>query len=519
MATMPTPTTPPHAAPVANPTWYGQIRDMFTSVDRAHMAAQGLDLASYTEVVKHAGDIYQQVAAGNMPMPTPWPQDWVQTFFNWMTHGYPKGTPPAPGVAPRFLARASLFQAASAPPAATRIRKNINALSAAELALLKKAFAGIMALPATDPNSYFAQAGYHWYPSPNTYCMHHVPGYNPWHRAYMLSFENALRSVPGCEQVTLPYWDITTPLPAVLQAPPFDQYVFPQDVELPDYPKGYVTHRFDDATIAANLLKYQVSADIQRALSKTDWEDFHGFWGGASYNTIIAAHDGGHNSIGPTMQDQGVAAFDPVFWFFHCNWDRLFWAWQKRMAATDLHGLMTTIDQDKDPISYQLFTAPALGTLNPFTEGPPKLNAVDTIDSAKSLDVDYDAIPQAPVGSRTRRSVLASQRVSVDGGLVNVRVAGVNRLKIPGSFSVHLQKDGVTLASRALFQPVEVAKCANCVSNAIVHFDFELPLAAVQGGKLSVWVEPANTAFIGDRFPQKLMGNPTIEVHLPLHLD
>ena len=34
-------------APVTHPTWYGQIRDMFTPEDRGHMARQGLDLASY----------------------------------------------------------------------------------------------------------------------------------------------------------------------------------------------------------------------------------------------------------------------------------------------------------------------------------------------------------------------------------------------------------------------------------------------------------------------------------------
>ncbi len=41
-------------------------------------------------------------------------------------------------------------------------------------------------------------------------------------------------------------------------------------------------------------------------------------------------------------------------------------------------------------------------------------------------------------------------------------------------------------------------------------------MAAVLGGKLSVWVEPVNKDFIGDRFPQKLMGDPVIDVHLLL---
>jgi tyrosinase len=499
--------------PVANPTWYGQIRDMFSTMSRAHMAAQGLDLGSYSQVVNHAGDIYQQVAAGNMPPGAPWPADWVATFLNWMNAGYPKGTPPAAGTASPFAARAKTL-AAAAPT--TRIRKDVTTLTPAELTLLKKAFTEIMARDMNAPNGYFVQAGYHWYPAPNTYCMHHVAGYNPWHRAYMLSFENALRSVPGCEEVTLPYWDITTPFPDVLKSAPFDAYTLPQTVG-PGYEKGYVTNRYSYDVIAANLQKYEVSADVARALSKTDWQDFHGLFADAPNNTIIAAHDAGHDSIGPTMSDQSVAAFDPVFWFFHCNWDRLFWAWQQKMGATDLHGLMTTIDQSIDPVSYQLFTDPELGMLNPFTKGPLKLNAVAIIDSVQGLDVSYQSVPAAAAFSaRTRRLLPASRAFSVDGSRVNVRVGGINRLQIPGSFAVHLQKDGKTIASRAFFQPSETQKCANCVANAIVHFDFDLPLSEVQGGKLSVWVEPANKDFVGDRFPHKLMGNPTIEVHLPL---
>ncbi|WP_237882213.1 hypothetical protein [Pseudomonas sp. PGPR40] len=52
-------------APVTDPTWYGQIRDMFTSEDRGHMARQGLDLASYG------------VVEGKMPPGQPWSPDWV----------------------------------------------------------------------------------------------------------------------------------------------------------------------------------------------------------------------------------------------------------------------------------------------------------------------------------------------------------------------------------------------------------------------------------------------------------
>jgi len=35
------------------------------------------------------------------------------------------------------------------------------------------------------------------------------------------------------------------------------------------------------------------------------------------------------------MGENDTAAFDPVFFFHHCEIDRLFWMWQKRFQNTD----------------------------------------------------------------------------------------------------------------------------------------------------------------------------------------
>ncbi|MCW3105799.1 MAG: tyrosinase family protein [Segetibacter sp.] len=504
--------TPNNNDPVTNPTWYGDIRNMFNQRDIHHMGPQGVDLSSYDYVKNHNGLIYQQVATGNMPPGAQWPQYQVDSFFNWMNNGCPKGTPPSQA------SLSALNRANAAISKATRIRKEITFLSQAELDNLKKAFSGIMAKDTSDLNSYFIQAGYHWLPAPNTYCMHHAPGYNPWHRAYLVSFENALRSVPGCENVTLPYWDITTPFPDILKNAPFDAYTLPEDIG-EGYNAGYVTQRYDYSTIQQNLLKYDVNGKISKAMTQTDWEDFHGYFAGAPHNTIIAAHDSSHNSIGPSMADQSVAAFDPVFWFFHANWDRLFWQWQKQMQATNLNGLLSTINKEKDPVSYQTFTDAAVEMLAPFTLNPPKLDTLAIIDSENILDIDYEnpqTLTEFTMLPKTKRTSLASEKFSVHTDFVNVRVQGLNRLKIPGSFDVHLLRDGKVIATTGFFQPNEAEKCENCVQNAIVHFDFELPLKDVSEGKLGVWVEPINKNFVGDHFPNKLMGNPTVDVHFLL---
>ena len=124
--------------PVAHPTWYDTIRQTFTATDISHMSKQGLDLTSYEQVRASAGAVYGQVSAKTMPPRQPWTQDMIQTLLNWMTGGYPKGTAPSTQTSgtPADRATSSI---------ATRIRKDVNALSDAERAVVKKAFEGIKA--------------------------------------------------------------------------------------------------------------------------------------------------------------------------------------------------------------------------------------------------------------------------------------------------------------------------------------------------------------------------------------
>jgi tyrosinase len=498
--------------PVAHPTWYDTIRLMFTPTDIDHMNHHDLDLTSYEQVKTASGNIYGQVASKNMPPGDPWTPDMMQTFLNWMSDNCPKGVPSSDEV----YAMLSM----TAGKTAARIRKDVSSLSDPEKAAVKKAFEEIMAKAPSESNSYFAQAAIHWLPQ--RLCQHQVPAYNPWHRAYLLDFENALRSISGCENVTLPYWDITTPFPDFLKSPPFDKYVLPQDIG-GGFNKGYVTERFPYPDIQANLQYFNVTGEINRALTKTDWEDFHGYWSGAPRTTIIAAHDNGHGSIGPTMGKQAVASFDPVFWFFHSNWDRLWWQWQVKVKATDLNGLLTTINKTTDMLSYMTFTDATLKKLNPFTAGPLGLDTVKVIDSVNSLGVDYapPAVKPEPLAFalKTSRAVSIDRGVSLNPQRAMVSVTGVNRIKIPGSFTVHLMKDGKKIASSFMFQPDQADECETCVKNPIAHFDWDLPLAEVAGGKLSVEVEPMNKDVVGPRFPAKLMGNPTIDVHIPLQTD
>jgi len=88
---------------------------------------------------------------------------------------------------------------------------------------LIRAFCGIQALPPDNHNSFFYLGGLHGLPfrgpgekDPNWwggYCWHATVLFPTWHRIYLLRLEDALRTIPGCHDVTLPFWDELANLP------------------------------------------------------------------------------------------------------------------------------------------------------------------------------------------------------------------------------------------------------------------------------------------------------------------
>jgi tyrosinase len=85
---------------------------------------------------------------------------------------------------------------------------------------LMRAWKGVKELPAEDPRSFFTLGGYHGEPFRGAgwgssaywggYCNHGNVLFPTWHRMYLVKLEQALQSIPGCEEVMLPYWDETS---------------------------------------------------------------------------------------------------------------------------------------------------------------------------------------------------------------------------------------------------------------------------------------------------------------------
>ena len=144
---------------------------------------------------------------------------------------------------------------------------------------LMRAWKGIKELPPDDPRSFFKLGGYHGEPFRGAgwgnasywggYCNHGNVLFPTWHRVYLLKLEDALRSIPGCADVTLPFWDETSDdslksgIPSALTQETFEldgqtipnplrSFVFTANIndnisgDDPDYskPKGYETVRY-----------------------------------------------------------------------------------------------------------------------------------------------------------------------------------------------------------------------------------------------------------------------------------
>ena len=517
---------------VEHPTYFGTIREFFEDIDRNCMRGRGIDLGTYEGVKCHAVQIYNRTREGTMPpfeegkADRRWSEARVQTFYNWIHNERPRG-------------EASQVAEHRSASTATRVRKDLASMepNGDEMKKIKRAFQGLMDRNIEAPESYFGLAGLHWLPGPDVFCRHHENAYNPWHRAYLLKFEDALRTVDGCEDVTLPYWNIqSTPpdnifrvgdrerdprgrprrvvgIPDVLFEGPFDEYILPRRLENLDgsaiYEKGSATKRRDEAAILCLLASRKVSENIENALSYSRWEKFNGWDAGRTQDGLIRAHDTGHVACGETLANQDVAAFDPMFWFFHANWDRLWWKWQKMYGAMTLDRFKTHLAGPADWLENDV-----LNGLPPF-----EYKTKDVIDLNK-FGVGYEDPVEEPIpeSQPTGHGSLPADAAFTlaDEEMVSVRVKGIERLEIPGSFDVSLMVGDRVVGRQSLFQSTTPKHCSTCRKNPTANFDFVLDRSKLVG--CPIWasvsrVTPMRTAV---PVPLSACGSPSINVRTML---
>jgi hypothetical protein len=192
---------------------------------------------------------------------------------------------------------------------------------------------------------------------------------------------------------------------------------------------------------------YPAPGAITQALRTPIWHDFNNYQNPGS---IVAAHDSGHVAIGGTMPKHEIAAFDPIFWFFHPNWERLWWEWQQIMQATTLWTFRSTIVSPSETgatlgNAVRFLHVPPCNRIEPWTDTP-----AETVIDIAATDTSYarpHAAADRPDAVQPIRPAFgnfeAARRMRVQADpLVSVRLKGLNRLVIPGSFEAVLKADG-----------------------------------------------------------------------------
>ncbi len=238
-----------------------------------------------------------------------------------------------------------LDQASAAPAVAPRDRKNVTALSPAELTALATAF-----------NNLKTSRVYHGFIRDHANSMptaHRQSAFLPWHRQFILNLESELRAVDA--SLTLPYWDWSNDPGRIAGAPswnatmvalmggngtgannavttgPFASWVAVDaagnDTALP------LQRSFGTASWATRL---PTAAEVATALTVTPydespWNDAsttNGFrnelegWRGTNH-----LHNVVHGWVGGSMLP-GTSPNDPVFFLHHCFIDKIWAEWQ-----------------------------------------------------------------------------------------------------------------------------------------------------------------------------------------------
>lgn len=215
------------------------------------------------------------------------------------------------------------------------LRKNVENLSTNDLSNIRDAHQKMMSIG--DNRGYNYLAGLHGLPQ--FYCWHHKRArraqiaaelFLPWHRAYLLYFENALRD--RNIESSLSWWDWTSAASHAVGVPPAfaAPEVSGESNPLYDAKIEVLSPPIDERTSRdpgpPNFLP--ASAQVAGLIELTKYEDFS--------EQLEDVHDAVHGWVGGSMGVVPFSAYDPIFWSHHCMLDRIWYLWQLRNGANNI---------------------------------------------------------------------------------------------------------------------------------------------------------------------------------------
>lgn len=179
------------------------------------------------------------------------------------------------------------------------------------------------------------------------------------------------------------------------------------------------------------------------------------------------------------MGENDTAGLDPIFFFHHCNIDRVFWLWQQKQGFTEIFDI---IEDPADPGTSNGFNGgngqgPANGqtenetltmstALKPFIKtGTTYFTSEDCINIESQLNYTYSdgSLSQNDVAAAARAARAADSKRSD----LHLYISGLSRGGIKGSFivGVYATKGDDTrylVGYQSVLSRWDVGGCANC---------------------------------------------------------
>ena len=215
-----------------------------------------------------------------------------------------------------------------------------------------------MSLDASAPGNdcnYFNVAKHHgWFTATcqheTTTCFQH--GFLPWHRVYMYEMEQAMRAIDST--IFLPYWDFTslyspspdTPVQELLPSIVTEMFYVNATSNKSEWNPLYT---YTIPTVSAAPASPDSPINISRNTGNEGGQlDFvrelvcSAFLNG-QYDIFSKQYECPHNLMHLfqggyiaeyTASSQRWAAFDPLFWFYHANIDRIWAGWEEQNPDT-----------------------------------------------------------------------------------------------------------------------------------------------------------------------------------------
>jgi tyrosinase len=217
--------------------------------------------------------------------------------------------------------------------AAPKVRRSLHGMAPND-PILQTWRDGVRLLKAANGNISWANfAAVHGDSNGFNLCPHGNWYFLPWHRAYILMYERAVRQLTGNNDFALPYWDWTLDrqMPPSFVEPMFhgqpnplfeqQRTATPTDA-LPDSTVGQAI--INQILTQSPFETFGTSRPVGQDSLDQSWINCE-FCG--TQGTLEATpHNLVHNFVGGLMA-QATSSLDPIFLMHHCNIDRIWWMW------------------------------------------------------------------------------------------------------------------------------------------------------------------------------------------------